>query len=206
MTAKAEILDLMNQLPDNLTVDETIRRLRSAYFARYGARNEPKGHIKEDDFKKTQPESVPLPLDGRRIKERIIEIAEGLPDDLTSAETICKAADDLRLFFLIQRDMEDIREGRIPPFDEQDDMPVFEGEVPELGAISADAFAKMTIKEKLIHTMSRLPDDLTLGRAVVEALERMLLMYKLEKSFEQIQRGETYTTEEVRQRMQEWRK
>ena len=89
--------------------------------------------------------------------------------------------------------------------EEQDFTPVFRDEVPEIGPISGDDFERMTIKEKFIHTMNRLPDDLTLGRAVYEALERLLLMYKLEKSFESIRRGETYTMEEVRRMMQQWR-
>ena len=106
---------------------------------------------------------------------------------------------------MIQKDFEDIREGRALPFEERNYEPTYHDEVPEIGPVSGEEFEQMTMKEKLIHTMKRLPGDLTLGRAVYEALERLLLMYKLEKSFESIRRGEGYTMEEVRQMMQEWR-
>lgn len=203
MTAKEEILTLMEQIPDGLTVAETIDRLQSAYTANDGVEKlEPD---KSSVGKQAPPNSTPPPLDGHAIKEEIIAIMARQPEDLTAAEAVCEAADDLRLFYLIQKDFEDIREGRVPPFEEQDFTPVFREEVPEIGPISSGEFERMTIKEKFIHTMKRLPDDLTLGWAVYEALERLLLMYNLEKSFESIRRGETYTMEEVRQMMQEWR-
>lgn len=200
MIAKEEILELMKQIPDNLTFDEAMEQLRSAYAAKDGADKK-----KAAAFKEALPDSVPPPLDGQAIRGEIIAIVERLPDDLTAAEAVCEAADDLRLFYLIQKDFEDIREGRVPPFEEQDFTPVFHEEVPEIGPIPSDDFERMTIKEKFIHTMKRLPDDLTLGWAVYKALERLLLMYKLEKSFESVRRGETYTMEEVRLMMQEWR-
>ena len=200
MTAKEEILELMKQIPDDLTVSQALEQLRSAYSARDSAEKRKASVIKE-----ALPDSAPPPLDSQAIKDEIVAIMARLPDDLTAAEAVCEAADDLRLFFLIQKDFEDIREGRVPPLEEQDFTPVFRDEVPEIGPISGDDFERMTIKEKFIHTMNRLPDDLTLGRAVYEALERLLLMYKLEKSFESIRRGETYTMEEVRRMMQQWR-
>lgn len=200
MTAKEEILELMKQIPDDLTVDQALEQLRSAYSAKDSAEKRKASVIKE-----ALPDSAPPPLDSQAIKDEIVAIMARLPDDLTAAEAVCEAADDLRLFFLIQKDFEDIREGKAPPLEEQDFTPVFRDEVPEIGPISGDDFERMTIKEKFIHTMNRLPDDLTLGRAVYEALERLLLMYKLEKSFESIRRGETYTMEEVRRMMQQWR-
>ena len=202
MTAKEEILALMKQVPDGLTVAETIDRMMSAHAANGGVGTPQKN---SEPATKGAPGSVPPPLDSQAIKDEIVAIMSRLPDDLTAAEAVCEAADHLRLFFLIQKDFEDIREGRVPPLEEQDFTPVFRDEVPEIGPISGDDFEQMTIKEKFIHTMNRLPDDLTLGRAVYEALERLLLMYKLEKSFESIRRGETYTMEEVRRMMQEWR-
>ena len=202
MTAKEEILVLMKQIPDGLTVAETIDRMKSAYVANGGVGTPQKNR---EPVSTGAPDSAPPPLDSQAIKDEIVAIMARLPDDLTAAEAVCEAADDLRLFFLIQKDFEDIREGRVPPLEEQDFTPVFRDEVPEIGPISGDDFERMTIKEKFIHTMKRLPDDLTLGWAVYEALERLLLMYKLEKSFESIRRGETYTMEEVRQMMQEWR-
>ena len=201
MTAKEEILELMKQIPDDLTVDQALEQLRSAYAAKDGAEKR-KVSVSGKDL----PGSEPPPLDGPAIRGEIIAIVERLPDDLTAAEAVCEAADDLRLFYLIQNDFEDIREGRALPFEERDEEPVFREEVPEIGPIDGDLFEQMSMKEKLVHTMNRLPDDLTLGRAVYEALERLLLMYKLEKSLASIRRGETYTMEEVRHKMQEWRK
>ena len=203
MTAKEEILALIDQVPDGLTVAETIERLQSVYAANGGAEKLKEG--KEATPKQAQPDSTPPPLDSQAIKDNIVAIVARLPDDLTAAEAVCEAADDLRLFYLVEKDFEDIREGRTLPFEERDNTPEFYDEVPEPAAISGEEFDRMTIKEKLIHTMNLLPTDLTLGRAVYEALERLLLMYKLEKSSEQIRRGEAYTMEEVRRMMQEWR-
>ena len=110
MTAKYEILELMKQIPDDLTVEETIKRLRSAYI---------------------------------------------------------------------------------------------DGEVAAIGAISGEQFDHMTMKEKLVHTMNRLPDNLTLGQALIEAMERLLLVYKLERSIEQIREGQTIPHDEVVSMLQE---
>ena len=201
MTAKEEILDLMKQIPDGLSVVETIDRVRSAYAAKEGVRASEKGKMLGD--KEEMPDSAPPHLDGQEIKQRIVAIMESLPDDLTPAEAVCKAADNLRVFYLIQKDFEDIREGRALPFEERDDEPVFLDEVPEIGPISGEVFDRMSIKEKLVHTMKRLPDDLTLGQALIEALERLLLMYKLNRSFEQIRNGQTIPHEEVKRILRE---
>ncbi len=202
MTAKDEILALLAQIPDSLTVGETIERIRSAYAAKDGTENR-----KATTFKETPPNSVPPPLDGHAIKDEIVAIVERLPDDLTAAEAACKAADNLRLFFLIQKDFEDIREGRALPFEERDDEPVFLDEVPEIGPISGQVFESMSVKEKLVHTMKRLPDDLTLGQALIEALERILLVYKLDRSFEQLRNGQGIPHEEAKRILREkWRK
>ena len=203
MTAKYEILELMKQIPDDLTVEETIKRLRSAYIARDSAGREHSDKNKKDNAKQVPPENIPPPLDGRSIKERIVAIAERLQDNLTTAETISEAADDLRLFYLVQKDFEDIKEGRVPPFEEQDDEVVLDGEVAAIGAISGEQFDHMTMKEKLVHTMNRLPDNLTLGQALIEAMERLLLVYKLERSIEQIREGQTIPHDEVVSMLQE---
>ena len=203
MTAKEEILGLMKQIPDDLSVDETIKRLGSAYLAKGIASNERKDDGGVIDIKSQPVDGAPPQIDGRGIKDRIIGIAEELPDDLTAAETICKAAENLRLFFLIQKDFDDIREGRTLPFEERDDGPAFLNEVPEIGPISGDLFERMSIKEKLVHTMRRLPDDLTLSQALIEGLERLLLMYKLDRSFEQIRNGQTIPHEEVKRILRE---
>ena len=199
MTAKEEILAMLDQIPEGLTVSETMALLRSINDAKAGSEEHGKA------VKGTPPDSVPPPLDGQAIKAEIVAIMERLPADLTAAEAVCEAADHLRLFFLIQKDFADIREGRVPPLEEQDFTPVFRDEVPEIGPISGDDFERMTIKEKFIHTMNRLPDDLTLRRAVYEALERLLLVYKLDRSFEQLRTGQGIPHEEVKRRFAEWR-
>ena len=198
MTAKEEILALMKQIPDDLTVDEALEQLRAAYATNDGAEKR-----KASTFREALSDSAPPPLNGQAIRGEIIAIVERLPDDLTVAEAVCEAADDLRLLYLIQKDFEDIREGRAIPFEDRDDEPLFHEEVPEIGPISSDDFERMTIKEKLIHTMKRLPDDLTLGWAVYEALERLLLIYKLERSFEQIRNGQGIPHEEVKRILRE---
>ena len=195
MTAKDEILELMKQIPDALTIDEVLDWLRSACTAEDAAATSEKSGSPVDN--EARPNSAPPPLDSQAIKEEIVAIMTRLPDHLTAAEAVCEAADDLRLFYLVQKDFEDIREGRVPPFEEQDFTPVFHEEVPEVGPISSDDFERMTIKEKFIHTMKRLPDELTLGWAVFEALERLLFMYKLDRSFEQIRSGQTIPHKEV---------
>ena len=203
MTAKEEILALMAQIPDGLTVAETIARLQSVYAAK-GSGEKPE-KSKAAILKQAQPDPASPPFDGQAIRDRIVAIITSLPDDLTTAEAVCEAADDLRLFYLVEKDFEDIKEGRTPPFEERDSNPEFYDAVSEAGGISGEEFDRMTIKEKMIHTMNLLPADLTLGQAVYEALERLLFMYKLEKSSEQIRRGETYTVAEVRRMIQEWR-
>lgn len=153
MTAKEEILVLMAQIPDGLTVAETITRLQSVYTTKGGDEQPEKS--KAAIPKQAQPDHAFPPLDGHAIKDEIVAIIERLPDDLKAAEAVCEAADDLRLYLLIHKDFEDIREGRTLPFEERDYEPVFHEEVPEIGSISSEEFDRMTIKEKLVHTMKR---------------------------------------------------
>ena len=203
MTAKEEILALMEQIPDDLTVAETIAHLQSANAENGGAETVGKGS--SPTMKRTPPHSAPPPLDSEAVKEEIVAIMTRLPNDLTAAEAACEAADSLRHLYLVEKDFEDIREGRALPLEERDYRPEFHEELPELGSISSAEFDQMTMKEKLVHTMKLLPGDLSLGQAVYEALERLLLMYNLEKAFEQIRRGEVIPHEEVMRRFQkEW--
>ena len=200
MTAKEEILALMEQIPDGLTVSDTIARLQSAHAANGGV--EKLAPAKSPTDKEAPPGSAPPPLDGQAIKDEIVAIVKRLPEDLTAAEAVCEAADDLRLFYFVQKDFEDIREGRALPFEERDNTPEFYDEVPEFSGISVDELDRMTVKEKLEHTMNLLPSDLTLGRAVYEALERLLFFYSYEKASENIREGKVIPFEEVVRRLQ----
>jgi predicted transcriptional regulator len=52
-------------------------------------------------------------------------------------------------------------------------------------------------KEQMVRAIGDLPDD----AKIEDALDRLYLMYKVEKGFEQADRGELITPEEVRRRM-----
>lgn len=60
----------------------------------------------------------------------------------------------------------------------------------------------MTIKEKMLHTVQKLPDD----ASVEDAMEHLLLLAKIERGIEQADRGETFSHQAVRDRMAEWLK
>ena len=58
----------------------------------------------------------------------------------------------------------------------------------------------MGTKEQIVRAIGDLPDD----AKIEDALDRLYLMYKVEKGIEQADRGELITPEEVRQRMSQW--
>lgn len=58
----------------------------------------------------------------------------------------------------------------------------------------------MTTKEKMIHAMEALPADAT----IEDALERLLLMAKVERGLAQADEGKTISHAEVRERMAKW--
>jgi len=57
-------------------------------------------------------------------------------------------------------------------------------------------------KQQILKAIDDLPDDAD----VEDALDRLYLLYKVEKGLQQADRGELIGQEEVRQRMAEWRK
>jgi predicted transcriptional regulator len=57
-------------------------------------------------------------------------------------------------------------------------------------------------KQQIIKAMEELPDD----ARVEDALDRLYLLYKVEKGLEQADRGELISQEDVRQRMAKWLK
>lgn len=57
-------------------------------------------------------------------------------------------------------------------------------------------------KQQILKAMEDLPDD----AGVEDALDRLYLLYKVERGLEQADRGELISQEEVRQRMSKWLK
>ena len=60
----------------------------------------------------------------------------------------------------------------------------------------------MGTKEQIVRAIRDLPED----AKIEDALDRLYLMYKVEKGIEQADRGELITAEEVRRRMSQWLK
>ncbi len=60
----------------------------------------------------------------------------------------------------------------------------------------------MDTKRQILKAIEQLPDD----ASVEDALERLYLLYKIEKGVQQADRGELISQEEARQRMARWLK
>jgi hypothetical protein len=60
----------------------------------------------------------------------------------------------------------------------------------------------VTTKEKMLQTVQTLPDD----ASIENAMERLLLLAKIERGIEQADHGETVSHQAVRDRMAEWLK
>lgn len=60
----------------------------------------------------------------------------------------------------------------------------------------------MTTREKVIQVVQSLPDD----ASVEDAMERLLLLAKIERGIQQADSGQTIAHEEVKQRMAKWLK
>jgi len=58
----------------------------------------------------------------------------------------------------------------------------------------------MTIKEKMLHVISELPDD----ASVEDATEKLLVLAKIERGLAQADRGETLSHREVKERNKKW--
>ena len=55
-------------------------------------------------------------------------------------------------------------------------------------------------KQQILKAIEDLPDD----AGVEDALDRLYLLYKVERGLRQAERGELLTQEEVRERMAKW--
>ena len=60
----------------------------------------------------------------------------------------------------------------------------------------------MDTKQKILKAIKDLPDD----AGVEDALDRLYLLYKVERGLRQADQGELLTQEELRERMAKWRK
>jgi len=60
----------------------------------------------------------------------------------------------------------------------------------------------MEAKQQVLKVIEDLPDD----AGVEEALDRLYLLYKVERGLRQADRGELLTQQEVRERMAKWLK
>ena len=58
----------------------------------------------------------------------------------------------------------------------------------------------MTTKEMLVKAVSDLPED----AAIEDAMERLLLLAKIERGIQQADSGETIPHDEVKQRVSKW--
>jgi hypothetical protein len=58
----------------------------------------------------------------------------------------------------------------------------------------------MEVKEQMLKTIQELPDDASFD----EAMERLYLMYKIQRGLGQSERGEVVSQEEARHRMARW--
>ena len=58
----------------------------------------------------------------------------------------------------------------------------------------------MTEKEEILAVIERLPDDATIG----DAIERLLVLYKVQHGLDQLDRGEGISHDEAKRRIRQW--
>lgn len=58
----------------------------------------------------------------------------------------------------------------------------------------------MTAKEEILVVMEQLPDDAT----IEDAIERLIVMYKVQQGLEQHDNGEGIPHEEAKRRIRQW--
>ena len=58
----------------------------------------------------------------------------------------------------------------------------------------------MTVKEEVLELMEQLPDD-----AIIEdAIERLIVLYRIQQGLEQLDKGEGIPQEEAKKRIRQW--
>ena len=60
----------------------------------------------------------------------------------------------------------------------------------------------MELKQKMLRTIEDLPDD----ASVEDAIERLYLIYKIQRGISQAEKGQLVSQDEARQRMARWLK
>lgn len=60
----------------------------------------------------------------------------------------------------------------------------------------------MTVKEQVMQTVQELPHDVS----IEDVIERLYLIYKIERGIEQADAGKTISQEEAKRRMKKWLK
>ena len=60
----------------------------------------------------------------------------------------------------------------------------------------------MTVKEEILELMEQLPDDAT----IEDAIERLIILYKIQQGLEQLDKGEGIPQEEAKKRIRQWLK
>lgn len=105
MTAKVEILDLIQGFPDVPTFDEAISRLWTLY-------EQPK--LDRPGRAETGAPGASFVLK----KDQILELMQRLPDQLTDHEAIDEAAYRLYVLFMIELGLEESRNGEGIPHEE----------------------------------------------------------------------------------------
>lgn len=60
----------------------------------------------------------------------------------------------------------------------------------------------MTVKEEILELMEQLPEDAT----IEDAIERLIILYKIQQGLEQLDKGEGIPQEEARKRIRQWLK
>ena len=63
-----------------------------------------------------------------------------------------------------------------------------------------DKVTEVTIKEHVLKAIQELPDDAT----VEDAIDRLYLLYKVERGIAQADAGQKVSQEEARRRMAQW--
>ena len=60
----------------------------------------------------------------------------------------------------------------------------------------------MTVKEEILELMEQLPDDAT----IEDAIERLIVLYRVQQGLEQLDKGEGIPQEEAKKRIRQWLK
>lgn len=106
MTAKEDILELLQELPDHFTFDEAVVRLSKLYTVPLSVESEEHGE-------KATPGSV-FPLKKAQVIESLKRLPGGLPHD----ETIDEAMDWLYVILKVEIGLDEMERGEVIPHEE----------------------------------------------------------------------------------------